>query len=167
MKRFQCLGLLGLAALCAWGAVGAGEGGDGPIERGRYLVSVSGCNDCHTPGYAERAGDVPESDWLIGSLVGFQGPWGTTYPANLRLLAADLSEPQWLARARAATRPPMPWFALRDMTDADLEAIYAFLRALGGAGDPAPSYVPPGQTVLTPYIDFIPKGPGDSRQAAR
>jgi hypothetical protein len=27
--------------------------------------------------------------------------------------------------------------------------------------------VPPGQTVLTPYIDFIPKGPGDSRQAAR
>lgn len=25
------------------------------IERGRYLVKTTGCNDCHTPGYAQRA----------------------------------------------------------------------------------------------------------------
>ncbi len=31
-------------------------------------------------------------------------------------------------------RPPMPWFGLRDMNDADLKAIYAFIRAAGRPG---------------------------------
>lgn len=26
------------------------------LERGRYLVVVGGCNDCHTPGYGESGG---------------------------------------------------------------------------------------------------------------
>ena len=26
------------------------------IERGRYLVKITGCNDCHTPGYTQNAG---------------------------------------------------------------------------------------------------------------
>jgi hypothetical protein len=30
------------------------------IERGRYLVKITGCNDCHTPGYIQNAGKVPE-----------------------------------------------------------------------------------------------------------
>jgi mono/diheme cytochrome c family protein len=29
------------------------------IERGRYLVRISGCNDCHTPGYLQHNGEVP------------------------------------------------------------------------------------------------------------
>lgn len=28
------------------------------LERGRYLVTIGGCNDCHTPGYPEAAGQV-------------------------------------------------------------------------------------------------------------
>jgi mono/diheme cytochrome c family protein len=44
------------------------------IERGRYLVSISGCNDCHTGGYAETGGKTPEADWLTGVPVGFSGP---------------------------------------------------------------------------------------------
>ena len=61
------------------------------IEHGSYLVTVGGCNDCHTAGYAESAGEVPESDWLQGDSLGWQGPWGTTYATNLRLqLAANL-----------------------------------------------------------------------------
>ena len=27
------------------------------VVRGKYLVQVAGCNDCHTPGYLETAGD--------------------------------------------------------------------------------------------------------------
>src|SRR5688572_14743607 len=50
------------------------------IDRGRYLVQVSGCNDCHTRGYAEKAGKIDEKDWLLGDVLGWQGPWGTTYP---------------------------------------------------------------------------------------
>lgn len=128
------------------------------IERGRYLVSISACNDCHTRGYAASGGELPESEWLLGSDVGFQGPWGTSYPANLRLTVASMSEPDWLTFARARRLPPMPWFALRDMDDSDLRAVYHFIRSLGARGDRAPAAVGRGIAVTTPYIDFTTRG---------
>jgi mono/diheme cytochrome c family protein len=127
------------------------------LERGRYLVGVGACHDCHTPGFNEAAGKVPQSQWLIGSSVGFQGPWGTSYPVNLRLYVRKLTEAQWLARVRQPMRPPMPWFNLRDMKDEDLVAMYRFIRSLEPAGEPAPAAAAPGQKVTTPYFDFVPK----------
>jgi len=78
------------------------------IEHGRYLVSVLGCNDCHTPlkmgeqgpepdlarmlsGHPEElrmpsAPKLPEGPWAyVGSATNtaFAGPWGTTYAINL------------------------------------------------------------------------------------
>jgi mono/diheme cytochrome c family protein len=136
----------------------AGPGTDpGTLARGRYVVATSGCNDCHTTGYPESGGRVPEARWLTGSTVGFNGPWGTTYPANLRLTVQSLSEDGWIARARSEMRPPMPWFSLRDMSDADLRAVYRYIRSLGASGTAAPAYVPPGGKVATPYIEFVPK----------
>ncbi|HWQ94953.1 MAG TPA: cytochrome C [Gammaproteobacteria bacterium] len=129
------------------------------LERGRYILMTSGCNDCHTPGYPEQAGNIPQQDWVTGNPVGFQGPWGTTYPANLRLKMQNLTKDQWMGQARSARRPPMPWFMLRDMTDYDLKSIYHFIRSLGPKGKPAPAYVPPGQPAATPYIEFFPKNP--------
>ena len=29
------------------------------IERGKYLIVVGGCNDCHTPGYLLEDGNSP------------------------------------------------------------------------------------------------------------
>lgn len=127
------------------------------VERGRYLVMVGGCNDCHTPGFAESGGKTPVSDWLTGSPVGFQGPWGTTYPTNLRLSVQDSSEAAFLTKARMAMRPPMPSPSLMAMTDSDLRSLYRFIRSLGAAGVEAPGYVPPGQAVATPYVEFMPK----------
>ena len=127
------------------------------IERGRYLIVISGCNDCHTPGYAESGGKTPEAEWLTGNAVGFQGPWGTTYPANLRITLNDISEKQWLQKAHKPLRPPMPWFNLSQMSDKDLRAIYHFVRSLKPAGKAAPAYVPPGQAANTPFIEFVPK----------
>lgn len=127
------------------------------IRHGRYLVQTSGCNDCHTPGYMQLDGKVPESEWLIGDSMGWQGPWGTTYPSNLRLLAHSMTEQQWLARARQPMRPPMPSPSLRAMSDADLKAIYHYMRSLGIKGQPAPAYVPPGGKVATPFLDMNPK----------
>jgi mono/diheme cytochrome c family protein len=124
------------------------------VDRGRYLVRTAGCNDCHTPGYAEGGGNVPEAAWLTGTGLGWAGPWGTTYPINLRLFMQTLSADQWLNIARQPARPPMPWFALRDMTDADLLAIYHYVRSLGPAGEHAPAYVPPGQPSATPVVKF-------------
>lgn len=137
------------------------------LERGRFLVQVGGCNDCHTPGYAESDGKTPQGEWLVGSPVGFSGPWGTTYPGNLRLLAQNLSESAWLTMARAPMRPPMPTPSLRAMSDRDLVAMYRFIRSLGARGDAAPAYVGPGASVATPYIDFVPKNLPPRRQAAK
>jgi len=124
------------------------------IDRGRYLVRTAGCNDCHTPGYAASAGAVAETNWLTGDALGWEGAWGTTYLINLRLFMQSLTADQWLGIARRPARPPMPWFALRDMTDADLLAIYHYVRSLGPAGEHAPSFVPPGQAASTPVIKF-------------
>lgn len=123
-------------------------------QRGRYLVEIAGCNDCHTAGYAVSGGAVPESEWLKGDRLGWQGPWGTTYASNLRLRAAELSAEQFMALARSELRPPMPWFNLRSMTDEDVRAIYAYLRHLGPAGDPAPAWVPPDRTAGGPVVIF-------------
>ncbi|MFL6618644.1 MAG: c-type cytochrome [Povalibacter sp.] len=124
------------------------------VDRGRYLVRTAGCNDCHTPGYAASAGAVEETRWLTGDTLGWQGAWGTTYPINLRLFMQSITADQWLSVARQPARPPMPWFALRDMTDADLLALYHYVRSLGPAGEHAPAYVPPGQPSATPVIRF-------------
>jgi mono/diheme cytochrome c family protein len=152
--------LIGLAALSWAQGVGAA---DPLVERGRYLVRIAGCNDCHTAGYIQKNGAIPEQDWLKGDAVGWRGPWGTTYAINLRLYLEPLSEEQWLTLARhKPSRPPMPWYALRDMSDEDLRALYRFIRHLGPAGSSAPGFVPPGQEPVTAFISFVPQSPGSS-----
>lgn len=138
-------------------AVPASGPAEALVARGGYIARIAGCHDCHTEGYGETAGDVPAARWLIGSSVGFKGPWGVSYPTNLRLSAQRLTEAQWLQSARAPRLPPMPWFNLRDMSDEDLRALYWFIRSLGPAGEHAPAPVAPGAPVRTPYIVFEPQ----------
>src|SRR5688572_21337425 len=127
------------------------------IQRGRYLVQIGGCNDCHTAGYAEKAGNIPTDEWLMGAPIGFKGAWGTSYAANLRLTVNAMSEEQWVKIARVPRRPPMPWFNLRDMSDEDLRAMYRFIRDLGPKGEHAPTAAAPGAKVNTPVIVFEPQ----------
>lgn len=136
------------------------------VERGRYIAQVAGCNDCHTPNYAMSGGTVPEKDWLIGDHVGWKGPFGTTYPANLRIALGKLSEDQWVHLAKNARfRPPMPWFALRDMSEDDLRSLHRFVRSLGDPGQPAPAYLPPGVPPKGPVFTF-PEPPAPPQKAA-
>jgi len=114
-----------------------------------------GCNDCHTPGYAQAAGKVPEPARLTGDALGYKGAWGTTYPANLRLLFASMTRDEWIRYAKSVeTRPPMPWFTLRATSERDLSAMYAYMKTLGPAGKPAPAYVSPGQQPAGPVVQF-------------
>ena len=143
------------ATLCALEPAAAQAGNNDEILRGRYLVETTGCNDCHTPGYAEAAGKVPEQAWLTGDRLGWRGPWGTSYATNLRLRLAGMSRDEWLRYARAMEpRPPMPWFNVRAMDDRDLTAIWAYVQALGPAGEPAPQALPPGQAPVGPVVSF-------------
>jgi mono/diheme cytochrome c family protein len=147
--------LVFLALCAALPAAAQGKKADPLIERGRYVTKIGGCNDCHTPGYPQAGGKVPEKEWLTGDALGWRGPWGTTYPTNLRLYMQDLTEDQWVKKAKTLmARPPMPWFNVREMTTRDLRAFYRYVRHLGPAGKPAPAYVPPDKTPQPPFVQF-------------
>ena len=144
-----------VAAMLALPALAQDKKEDPLVKRGKYLVQIAGCNDCHTPGYPEKGGKVPESEWLTGDILGWRGPWGTTYPSNLRLYFQKLTEAEWVKLGKTLrTRPPMPWFNLHDMTTTDLRALYRYVRHLGPAGKPAPEYLPPDKTPPQPYVQF-------------
>jgi hypothetical protein len=75
------------------------------IARGKYLVTVAGCNDCHSPkiftphgftidttralsGHPSNQSLAPivkTQDWILFNpgLTAFVGPWGVSYAANL------------------------------------------------------------------------------------
>ena len=138
------------------------------LARGEYLVRITGCNDCHTVGYAERQGEVDKAEWLMGSPMGYAGPWGTTYAANLRSRLAQMDEAQWLDySAKLRTRPIMPDFAVRAMTEEDRRALYRFIRSLGPGGGEAPVYLPPGKKPPPPYLELVlPQAPPTAVPAA-
>lgn len=153
----------GLAALLA-GVTGAGAAENMPtidqesIDRGRYLIRVGGCNDCHTPGFMQAPYSTPETEWLTGTAFGWRGPWGTSYPSNLRISVHEYPEDAWVLMTRTRTMvPPMPWHAVNAWTDPDARAVYRYIKSLGLKGEKAPTFVPPGEEPATPYFDMTPK----------
>lgn len=129
--------------------------GEPDIARGKYLVEIGQCNDCHTSGFAPNGGTTPEAQWLLGDSLGFRGDWGTTYPINLRKYIGLISEDEWTIKAkRLKTRPPMPWWSINVMSEEDLRALYRYIRSLGIVESAVPSYVPPGMEPKTPYIQW-------------
>lgn len=134
-----------------------------PEQAGEYLTIVGGCNDCHTPRWAETNGNVPPEDRFTGNPVGYRGPWGTSYAANLRLLTQRMPEDRWVSALQTAMGghgdPPMPWMNTRLMSDQDLRAMYRYIKSLGPKGERMPRGVPPNQEPTTPYVDFRPRQP--------
>lgn len=131
------------------------------VEQGRHLVRIASCNDCHTAGFAPSGGKVPEKDWLTGDLVGFKGPWGTSYPSNLRKLVSGLDEKGFLVFMRNRKfLPPMPTDAIAAMTDEEIRSIFHFIKSLGDGGAASPSSLPPGEKPKTPFIHFVPQMAG-------
>ena len=139
------------------------------LAQGDYLVRIAGCNDCHTPGYAESSGAIPKEQWLVGSPLGWSGPWGTTYPVNLRLKLQDMDEAAWMKYSgELHARPPMPDFAVRAMKESDRLALLRFVKSLGPAGEPAPAYLEPGKQPPMPYVEFkLPPPPAAASTAPK
>lgn len=152
-------GLLLAAALSlvAGAASAAGKPSDAQlIARGKYLVTFGACNDCHTPGWREQFGNVPVKLWMIGSPIGFRGPWGTVYAANVRQRFAEISEQDWLTMIKTREgHPPMIWHDLRILTLDDQRSIYRFIRSLGNAGAPSIPSLPPQREPTTPYFKLV------------
>ncbi|MGH8519085.1 MAG: cytochrome C [Panacagrimonas sp.] len=165
LRRFLALALLAAAPVScglAGGQPTVVVAGSVPVsqtelERGRYLVRVGGCNDCHTAGYVADYGGVPEQDWLLGDDTAFVGRWGTAFATNLRLTMLGYNDEQWLAKVRTLeTSAPMPTERLRSMSDADLKAVLRYVQWLGPKGEPAPQPLPPGDSWVGATVLYTP-----------
>jgi len=166
MRKFGIVGA-GLAMM-ALAACSKPEAPAGPphvaaandVEAGRYLVLVGGCNDCHTDGFPQSGGNIPEAQRLTGRSVGYQGPWGVSYASNLRLLAQSTTEDGWVEILKTKKLlPPMPSHNIARMDDRDLRNLYRYIHSLGGAGQPEPDNLPPGVAPKTPVENMIPIPP--------
>ena len=153
MSRTNALRLMAVFALSV-APLAAHAQGSAQTERGKYMVLTGHCNNCHTAGYAQKEGNVPEKDWLLGSgAQGWRGPWGTTYASNLRLTVPEMSEDAWVTYMKTfRPRPPMPWWSIKETTEQDLRAMYRYVKSLGRAGQPAQPYLPPDKEPKQPYI---------------
>lgn len=102
-------------------------------------------------------GKVPEEEWLTGSSLGWQGPWGTTYPPNLRLTVQAFTEEEWVMILHERTDlPPMPWMNLNIMSVEDAKAIYQYIKSLGPKGESVPDALNPDVEPETPYLSLEP-----------
>jgi mono/diheme cytochrome c family protein len=129
------------------------------VERGRYLVTVAACHDCHSPKL--DAAMTPDPDRLLSGrplrtfpplqgvdeiraslgLTAWAGPWGNSYAANLTPdretgIGARYTEASFITTIRSGKKPegeplapPMPWTVYRQMTDEDLKAVFAYLMS--------------------------------------
>ena len=135
------------------------------VLRGRYLSTIMGCRDCHTPGTFYGAPDTTRM--LAGSELGWQGPWGVTYSRNLTPDAetgiASWSEQDIVNSIRTGHRPdgsvllpPMPWQDFSFLTDEDAFAVAAYMKSLPAVKHKSPDRIPPGAKVTGAIIAFPP-----------
>ena len=157
-----------------------------PVERGKYLVTIAGCNDCHTPKILSPEGMMIDTTRLLSGnpegapyptwtpqdmatrhimvsgnmhLAAWAGPWGVSFPANLtpdkETGLGEWTEEAFLQAIRTGKHqgqpngrpilPPMPWEMIREMTDPDLKAVWAYLRSIPPVNNQVPLPVPPAQ----------------------
>jgi mono/diheme cytochrome c family protein len=128
-----------LAALVAVGACSQSDQG-AQVARGKYLVAIMGCSDCHTPG-----GLTPHPDmtlYLAGSDADFIVPGlGAFTPPNLTSDKATglgaWTHDQIVAAFTTGKRPDgrvlspaMPWIDFANLSKADADAIADYLQSL-------------------------------------
>lgn len=107
-----------------------------PVKRGRFLVNLTGCADCHTPVDNHHV-PIPGLDFSGGQVL--HAPWGTVASANLTPDPSGIAyydEAMFIKAMRTGTvgsrelSKTMPWSVLGNMTDEDLAGMFAYLKTL-------------------------------------
>jgi mono/diheme cytochrome c family protein len=124
------------------------QAADRQTERGKYLVTLGGCTDCHTPGYF--FGKPDQARYLGGSEVGFEIPGlGVFHGPNLTpdkdTGLGNWTTAQIVTSLQTGKRPDgrmlapiMPWKAFANLTKADATAIAAYLKSLPAVKNKVP-----------------------------
>lgn len=185
-RRYACPALAACAVAIALAAT-TGAAADKPapakdakVERGHYLVSFGGCNDCHTPWKMGDNGPEPDMSRMLSghpqslvvqapvappagpwmAVVGvtftaWSGPWGVSFTKNLTpdkdTGLGAWTEKEFIATMRTGHErglgreilPPMPWQNYAKATDADLAAIFAYLKSIPAISNRVPDPLPP------------------------
>jgi len=153
-------GLIAQSASKSGAARGRGQSAQAQVERGRYLSLIGACNDCHSPKLDPQQHPDPKrlfsgrpqttmapsqgTNEIHASLdlTAWAGPWGVSYGANLTPdpetgLGKRYTEASFIKTLRTGKKPegedlqpPMPWELYKNMSDADIKALYAYLRTL-------------------------------------
>jgi mono/diheme cytochrome c family protein len=121
-------------------------GAPGSVQRGRYLTTISGCGDCHTPQAAD--GQLDPERHLAGGVVIRTPEWeviATNLTPDPETGLGRVSRTQFMRAMRfgeaiavpdAGIHPIMPWIFYRDMTDDDLHAMWAYLQSIPAIYNP-------------------------------
>ena len=145
-----------------------------PVQRGGYIATISGCNDCHTPGTLYGAPDFGRT--LSGSELGWQGPWGVTYASNLtpdmETGIGNWTDAEIERALRSGVKkdgmpigPPMPWPDFAQLTPDDMAALIAYLRSLPAVKHQNLGPVPPGKKVSGSILTLPPPSAWDAPKA--
>jgi len=107
------------------------------VRYGEYLANIGHCMECHTP--RDDKGMLIRSQWGAGG-QSIAGPWGVTISRNLTPGPGGLKD--WtdaeiahtirtgLDRNGQALKPPMAFGFYKNIDDADMAALIAYLRSL-------------------------------------
>jgi mono/diheme cytochrome c family protein len=157
----------GLLAFLANGAIClTGAAADPQTERGKYLVMLGGCNDCHTPGVFLGKPDFSRA--LGGSEVGFELPGlGVFHGPNLtpdkETGLGDWTAEEIVAAVTKGERPDgrelapiMPWRSFAVLTKEDALAIAAYLKSLPPLKNKVPGPFGPSETPTSFVMKVVP-----------
>ncbi len=115
------------------------------IAYGGYLVTISGCRECHTP-HDDKGRRIPGTDFSGGWEM--PGPWGRVVTANITPdpgnYMGQATRDEFIGRIKsfeglggenAPLAAPgkntlMPWVRYAGMTESDLGAIYDYLKTV-------------------------------------
>ncbi len=156
-------------------AITSGHAAETEVQRGKYLVSIIPCTDCHTPG--TFLGNPDFKRFLGGSDVGFEVPGlGIFYGPNLTP-DDETGLGKWTKEqiASAITHgkrpdgrelaPPMPVAVFKELTKSDALAIAAYLKTLPAIKHKVPGPFGPNEKPtefvyqVVPAAKYVPTPP--------
>ena len=136
------------------------------VQRGKYLVTIAGCSDCHTPG--SFLGHPDMARFLGGSDVGFAIPGLGVFPGRNLTPDPETGLGKWTTQQIVTAfttgvrpdgrilAPIMPYEAFKFMTKSDALAVAAYLKSLKPVKNAVPGPFGPSETPTTFVMTVVP-----------
>jgi mono/diheme cytochrome c family protein len=138
------------------------------VTRGKYLVQLGGCTDCHTPGHF--SGRPNMARFLAGSDVGLEVPsLGVFVAPNLTpdkvTGLGTWTNDEIVTAIQTGVRPDgrilapiMPWRGYASLTKSDAAAIVEYLRSLPPVANKVPGPFGPSERPPIARMTILPPG---------